>query len=52
MQETQAFVKLEAVTKIYHMGEVDIHAVDGIDFEIQRVCRHCRTERRREDDGT
>lgn len=36
MQETQAFVKLEAVTKIYHMGEVDIHAVDGIDFEIQK----------------
>lgn len=36
MQETQAFVNLEAVTKIYHMGEVDIHAVDGIDFEIQK----------------
>ncbi len=32
----EAFVKLENVTKIYHMGEVDIHAVDGIDFEIQK----------------
>ncbi len=32
----EAFVKLENVTKIYHMGEVDIHAVDGIDFEIKK----------------
>lgn len=31
-----AFVKLEHVTKIYRMGEVEIHAVDGIDFEIQK----------------
>ena len=30
MQE--AYVKLEQVTKVYHVGEVDIHAVDGIDF--------------------
>lgn len=34
MQE--AFVKLENVTKVYHMGEVEIHAVDGIDFEINK----------------
>lgn len=34
MQE--AFVKLEHVTKIYRMGEVEIHAVDGIDFEIKK----------------
>lgn len=34
MQE--AFVKLEHVTKIYRMGEVEIHAVDGIDFEINK----------------
>ena len=33
---SEAFVKLENVTKVYHMGEVDIHAVDGIDFEIQK----------------
>ena len=26
------FVKLENITKIYHMGEVEIRAVDGIDF--------------------
>lgn len=31
-----AFVKLEQVTKVYRMGEVEIHAVDGIDFEIQK----------------
>ncbi|MCD7744459.1 MAG: ABC transporter ATP-binding protein [Lachnospiraceae bacterium] len=30
----EAYVKLEHVTKIYRMGEVEIHAVDGIDFEI------------------
>ena len=34
MQE--AYVKLEQVTKVYHAGEVDIHAVDGIDFEVQK----------------
>lgn len=34
MQE--AFVKLENVTKIYRMGEVEIHAVDGISFEINK----------------
>lgn len=28
------FVKLENVRKIYQMGEVEIRAVDGIDFEI------------------
>ncbi len=32
----ETFVRLENVTKVYHMGEVDIHAVDGIDFEIQK----------------
>lgn len=31
-----AFVKLEQVTKAYRMGEVEIRAVDGIDFEIQK----------------
>lgn len=31
-----AYVKLEHVTKIYRMGEVEIHAVDGIDFEVQK----------------
>ena len=31
-----AFVKLENITKIYHMGEVEIRAVDGIDFSIQK----------------
>ena len=30
------FVKLENITKISHMGEVEIRAVDGIDFSIQK----------------
>lgn len=30
------FVKLENVSKVYHMGEVDIHAVDGIEFSIHK----------------
>lgn len=33
---SDGFVKLENVTKIYRMGEVEIHAVDGIDFEVQK----------------
>ena len=30
----EAYVKLENVTKIYRMGEIEIRAADGIDFEI------------------
>ena len=30
------FVKLKDVTKIYHMGEVEIRAVDGINFSIDK----------------
>ena len=30
------FVKLKNVTKIYQMGEVQIRAVDGIDFSIDK----------------
>ena len=33
---SESFVKLEQVTKVYRMGEVEIHAVDGIDFEIKK----------------
>ena len=29
-----AYVKLEHVTKVYQMGEIEIHAAAGIDFEI------------------
>lgn len=32
----KAYVKLENVTKIYHMGEIEIRAADGIDFEIMK----------------
>ena len=32
----ESYVKLEHVTKIYRMGEVEIRAVDGIDFEINK----------------
>lgn len=31
-----AFVELRGVKKVYKMGEVEIHAVAGIDFEIKR----------------
>lgn len=30
------FVQLKNITKVYKMGEVEIHAVDGIDFSIQK----------------
>ena len=30
------FVTLENVTKTYRMGEVEIHAVDGISFHIEK----------------
>lgn len=32
----EAYVKLENVTKIYRMGEIEIHAAGGIDFEIMK----------------
>ena len=31
-----SFVTLKDVRKIYKMGEVEIRAVDGIDFEIEK----------------
>lgn len=31
-----AFVKLENITKIYHMGEVEIRAADNINFSIKK----------------
>ena len=31
-----AFVELKSVRKTYHMGEITIHAVDGIDFTIEK----------------
>lgn len=32
----EAYVKLENVTKVYRMGEIEIRAADGIDFEIMK----------------
>ena len=32
----EAYVKQENVTKIYRMGEIEIRAADGIDFEIMK----------------
>ena len=32
----ESFVKLEKVTRIYRMGEVEIRAVDGVDFSIEK----------------
>ena len=34
--EMAEFVQLENITKIYKMGEVEIRAVDGIDFSIKK----------------
>jgi len=33
---TTNFIELENVSKVYHMGEVDIRAVDGIEFSIHK----------------
>ena len=35
-KHTEDFVKLEQVTKVYKMGEVEIRAVDGIDLSIAK----------------
>lgn len=35
-KHTEDFVKLEQVTKVYKMGEVEIRAVDSIDFSIAK----------------
>ncbi len=34
--QVDPFVKLEQVTKVYHMGEIEIRAADGIAFELQK----------------
>ena len=34
--EANAVIKLEEVHKVYHTGEVDVHAVRGVSLEIQR----------------
>lgn len=34
--ETDAVIRLEAVQKTYHTGEVDVHAVRGVTLEIRR----------------
>ena len=31
-----AFISFENVKKTYHMGEIDIHALDDVSFEIQQ----------------
>lgn len=31
-----AFIEFKNVRKTYHMGEVDIHALDGVDFEVNK----------------
>ena len=31
-----AFVRFEDVRKVYHVGEVDIHAADGVTFDIEQ----------------
>lgn len=36
MPNEKDFVKLDQVSKVYRMGEVEIHAVDGVDFAIDK----------------
>ena len=31
-----AYISLKNVTKTYHMGEVTIHALSGVDFELEK----------------
>ncbi len=31
-----AFVEFRDVCKTYHMGAVEVHAVDGMSFEVER----------------
>lgn len=31
-----SFIKLEDVSKTYHMGEVDVHAADSVSFEVEK----------------
>lgn len=31
-----AFISFENVKKTYHMGEIDIHALDDVSFEIEQ----------------
>ena len=33
---TDFYVKFKNVEKIYHVGEIDIHALAGVDFEIEK----------------
>ena len=35
-RQADGFVRMSDVTKVYKMGEVEIHAVDGVDFSIKK----------------
>ena len=35
-RHADCFVRMSDVTKVYKMGEVEIHAVDGVDFSIKK----------------
>ena len=41
-----AFVELKDVRKIYHMGEVEIAAANGIDFKIRKLIEEYRATER------
>ena len=49
----EEFVKLKDITKVYHMGEVEIRAADNINFSIKKgeFVVNCRTKRRGKNDG-
>ena len=31
-----SYIEFRNVTKVYHVGEVDIHALDGADFSVEK----------------
>ena len=35
-RQADGFVRMSDVTKVYKMGEVEIHAVDGVNFSIKK----------------
>ena len=43
----EEFVKLKDITKVYHMGEVEIRAADNINFSIKKLSDQAAREKRR-----
>ena len=35
MEKNQPLIQLEDVTKVYHMGDVDVHALRGVSLQVK-----------------